>query len=86
MDKISFKWKRVQYDINNEPTMTCQVFINGRSLIDIVKQVELPMARANDEEAIAGGYALGGAGGAILAGMSAGMNIISLTSLMQVWY
>lgn len=57
MDKINFKWKRVQYDIDNEPTMTCQVFINDRSLIDIVKQVELPMARVNDEEAIAGGYA-----------------------------
>ena len=57
MDKLSFKWKRVTYDADDEATMTGQIFINDKSLIDLVKQVELPMAAANNEEGIAGAYA-----------------------------
>lgn len=57
MDKISFKYKRVKYDIENEPVMTCQIYINNKSLIDLVKEVEMPLANITGEESIAGNYA-----------------------------
>ena len=57
MDKLNFKWEKVQYEIDNEPTMTWQILINDIDLISLVKIVEQPMAAANNEVGIAGSYA-----------------------------
>ena len=57
MDKLSFKWEKVKYEIDDKSTRTWQILINGTSLIDMVKKAELPMATANNEASIAGSYA-----------------------------
>ena len=57
MDKLSFKWEKVKYEIDDKSTRTWQIFINGTSLVDMVKKAELPMATANNEASIAGSYA-----------------------------
>lgn len=55
MDKLEFKIQDREND--NYQFKTVTIFVNGKDLIDLLKAYELPFAKKEGSENIAGGYA-----------------------------
>ncbi len=56
MDTITFEKHIIGLDYSEQEYACAMILINGRPLIDIVREYELPYARKYGQENIAGGY------------------------------
>ncbi len=56
MDTIAFKKFIIELDYSDKEYAGAIILINGRPLIDLVRDYELPYARECGQESIAGGY------------------------------
>jgi len=54
MDKFELSISQVDFD--GKKVAVVDIYINGRNLIDIAKEVEIPFAKAEGHPDIAGGY------------------------------
>ncbi len=56
MDTIAFEKSIIELDYSDKEDTCATILINGRPLIDMVRDYELPYARECGQESIAGGY------------------------------